>query len=77
MLSYATPRTAIIVGIDAGGRGTACAGALVDAAMAAKAAAHSTTNVFKGKNPSTGGCGGIVYTTAPRTARPLYNTLAD
>jgi hypothetical protein len=52
---------------------TACAVALVDAAVTPMAAAHSTTNVFKGQNPGTGGCGGIVYTTAVRTARSFHN----
>jgi len=55
---------------------TACAVALVDATMALMAAAHSTTNVFMGQNPSTGGCGGIVYTTAMQTARPFHNYVA-
>ena len=67
MLSYATPRTAIVLGvgavggIDADGRGIACAVALVGAAMAAKAAAHSTTNVFKGENPARVGAA-LLYT---------------
>jgi hypothetical protein len=61
MLSYANPRT-IVLGegearLDDDARGAACAGALLDAARAPTAAAHSTRNVFKGKNPGTGGRG--------------------